>query len=312
MILLCGIPSESPLQAVVAAAQRLRVEHTVLNQRDAAFLGWSLGLDRAGVHGRLRWPGGTMSLACVKGVYARLMSPLELPENAPARTRGPAEGRMRRSLVFHGGLQEWLDVAPCRVMNRPGPMITNMSKPYQAQVIRRCGLRIPDTLVTNDPDCVRRFRRTHGRVVFKSISGVRSIVQTLEPRHLRRLEDVRNLPTQFQEFIPGRNIRVHVVGQIVFATEIESDAVDYRYAGTVAMRPARLPPRVRAACLAVARALDLPLAGIDLKRTAGGEYYCFEANPSPAYTYYEQQTGQPIAAAIVRWLDGRDPADAST
>jgi len=51
------------------------------------------------------------------------------------------------------------------------------------------------------------------------------------------------------------------------------------------------------------RALSLALAGIDLKRTPDGAWYCFEANPSPAYSYYQEATGQPIADALVRLLD---------
>ena len=55
-------------------------------------------------------------------------------------------------------------------------------------------------------------------------------------------------------------------------------------------------------CLALARDLDLPFAGIDLKITPADEIYCFEVNPSPAYSYYESHTGQPISAALARFL----------
>ena len=42
--------------------------------------------------------------------------------------------------------------------------------------------------------------------------------------------------------------------------------------------------------------------GIDLKITPDDEVYCFEVNPSPAFSYYESNTGQPISAAIARAL----------
>ena len=32
--------------------------------------------------------------------------------------------------------------------------------------------------------------------------------------------------------------------------------------------------------------------------------YCFEVNPSPAFSYDEAHTGQPIAQAIARYLAG--------
>jgi glutathione synthase/RimK-type ligase-like ATP-grasp enzyme len=54
--------------------------------------------------------------------------------------------------------------------------------------------------------------------------------------------------------------------------------------------------------LQLAQRLELPLAGIDLRRTPDGRHVCFEVNPSPAFSFYEQRTGLPIAAAIARYL----------
>jgi glutathione synthase/RimK-type ligase-like ATP-grasp enzyme len=63
-----------------------------------------------------------------------------------------------------------------------------------------------------------------------------------------------------------------------------------------------LPPEVEARCRDLSKRLRLPVAGIDLRRTPDGEWYCFEVNPSPGFTYYESKTGQPIAAAIAGLL----------
>jgi len=54
----------------------------------------------------------------------------------------------------------------------------------------------------------------------------------------------------------------------------------------------------------LAASLDLVVAGIDLRRTPDGEWYCFEVNPSPAFSYYESATHQPISAAIAALLAG--------
>ena len=46
-----------------------------------------------------------------------------------------------------------------------------------------------------------------------------------------------------------------------------------------------------------------PSRGRDrLKLTPDQQVYCFEVNPSPAFSYYEAHTGQPIAQAIARYL----------
>jgi hypothetical protein len=45
------------------------------------------------------------------------------------------------------------------------------------------------------------------------------------------------------------------------------------------------------------------VTGIDLKKNAEGDYFCFEVNPSPGFLYYEKHSGQPICAAIAELLN---------
>jgi glutathione synthase/RimK-type ligase-like ATP-grasp enzyme len=165
----------------------------------------------------------------------------------------------------------------------------------------------PPTLVTNDPDEVLTFyEECHREVIYKSLSGIRSIVRRLEPDQLSRLPLLRHGPAQFQSFIRGDDVRVHTVGDEAFATLIRSEAVDYRYARhegrDVTMEPTSLPSEIVDSCLQMARVLDLLLTGIDLKKTPEGDYYCFEVNPSPGFLYYEKHSGQPISMAIADLL----------
>lgn len=308
MILIAGIPSEPPVRLVCEAAEALGVPHVVLGQRQAAVADLAFDLRADGsVLGWLHQAGVWTRLETVEGIYVRLMDPEELPESRGRTTAALAPAR-RRSQAFHAALIDWLEVTPARVMNRTSRMASNSSKPFQAMRIRGCGLQVPETLVTNDVEEVRAFRNRYGRVIYKSISSVRSIVRELAGPDLLRLERVRNLPTQFQEWIPGVEVRVHVVGDELFATEIRTEAIDYRYAARdgleAAMEPTDLPASVRESCFAVSRELELPFCGLDLRRTPGGAYYCFEANPQPGYSYFQESTGQPIAAAIVRYLAG--------
>jgi glutathione synthase/RimK-type ligase-like ATP-grasp enzyme len=100
------------------------------------------------------------------------------------------------------------------------------------------GFNVPDTLVTTDPRDVRAFCAEHDQVVYKSTSGVRSIVNLLKASDVSRLDDVRACPTQFQQHIAGIDHRVHVVGGELFAARIESGAIDYRYTTPVRYAPA--------------------------------------------------------------------------
>ena len=143
-------------------------------------------------------------------------------------------------------------------------------------------------------------------MIFKSVSYQRSIVRRMTPRDVDRLSQVRRTPTQFQEYVPGIDVRVHVVGDELFATEVLSTATDYRYAArdrqTVHMRDVQVPDEVADRCRSLARSLDLTLAGIDLRRTPDGRWFCFEANPSPGFTYFQAASGQPIGDALVSVL----------
>jgi glutathione synthase/RimK-type ligase-like ATP-grasp enzyme len=305
MILLCGIPSESPLAMVANALGALGAEHRVLNQRHVAAMDIDWQIDAGGINGTLRLEAETFRLADIGGAYVRLMDDRILPE-LEDEPEGSAARRHARS--FHDALMQWLEIAPGRIVNRAEPQGSNGSKPYQAQLIMQYGLRVPETLITNDPDAVMAFQREHGTLIYKSMSGVRSIVHALGEDDAARLELIRWCPVQFQALVPGIDMRVHVVDGDVHATEIVSDSLDYRYAhrsgGSAVLRAAELPDDTADKCIALARGLGLPFAGIDLKITPDREVYCFEVNPSPAFSYFEANTGQPIARSVARYLAG--------
>ena len=257
-----------------------------------------------GPAGSIAGPDWRLDLDAITGVYVRFLGPAD----RPAQSGMDAEAAEALQADTDLCLITLIEDLSCPVVNRTGGGLSNNSKPYQALVLNRAGLRVPATLVTNDPTAVRAFLAEHSDVIYKSASGVRSIVRRLGPDQLARLPLLRDGPAQFQAFVPGRNVRVHTVGDQVFATRIETEAVDYRYAHLdglgVSMRPVTLPPAIEAACLRVARDLDLLFAGIDLKETPDGEHVCFEVNPCPGFIYYERHTGQPISAALADLLNG--------
>jgi glutathione synthase/RimK-type ligase-like ATP-grasp enzyme len=289
---------------VSAAVQRLGAPYLMFNQRNVASTSVEFAVTGGRVGGSLITDGRTCDLADISAVYVRLMDDTMLPEVEEQPPGSPVRVRSRR---VHDVLMRWTETAPVRVVNRYSAMASNGSKPYQAQLISRFGFSTPETLITNDPAHALSFWEHHGRVIYKSVSGVRSIVKELDRDDLDRLEMLRWCPTQFQAFVPGRNVRVHVVGDEVFATGITSEAVDYRYAHqqvgeSADLSPVELRRDVADRCIALAGSLGLDLAGIDLKITPEGEVFCFEVNPSPAFSYYESNTGQGISDAIARHL----------
>lgn len=306
VVFLCGIPTESPLALVRERLEEIGAPHLVISQRRFDDTPFRFEISGGRLTGEVVLDGYRHSLESCTAVYTRLMDEQHLPE---LEGEPPDSARRLRARAWHEALSRWYEIAPIRVVNRAAAMASNVSKPFQAQAIVRHGFRTPDTLITNDPGLARAFVAQHGRVIFKSISGVRSIVREIGEDDVRRLDRIRSCPVQFQAYVDGQNVRVHAIDDEVFATAIETDATDYRYAQKQGSEPAALEPAelgddLSTQCIALARSLELPFAGIDLKITSAGDVYCFEVNPSPAYSYYELHTGQPIAAALARYLAG--------
>jgi glutathione synthase/RimK-type ligase-like ATP-grasp enzyme len=304
MILVCGIPSETPLRMVTSRLEELGAPFVLFNQREFANSEIWFEVNDGQVAGELQIRDRTYKLQDFSAVYLRMMDDRFLPELS-SEPQGSSLRNYCRS--FHDTLTRWMEIAPALVVNRCAPMASNSSKPYQAQLIRKEGFLVPESLITNDPELVRDFRARHGRVIYKSISAVRSIVQELSDEDEERLERIRWCPTQFQAFVGGTNVRVHTIGNQAFATAVRSDATDYRYAArqmgeSAELREVVLSDELTDRCLRLSRSLGLEFAGIDLKVTPDEEIYCFEVNPSPAFSYYEANTGQPISAAVARHL----------
>jgi len=302
MILLWGVPGDAPLDAVTAALEARDADFGLLDQRRAAETRVSLTVEMGGaLSGTISGPCGDIDVRDVGSVYIR---PLETSK--AIGTENADDPRLVRGVATDGALVAWADLTQAAVINRPAAMAANNSKPYQLGLIRGYGLAVPDTLVTTDAEAARSFRTRHGDVIYKSVSGVRSIVSRVGEIDEDTFRNVANCPTQFQEYIGGSDIRVHVVGEATFGSEIRSAADDYRYAARVnagvEMAPIELPESLASACCAMARGMGLYFAGIDFRRTPEGVWYCLEVNPSPGFTYYESATGQPIADAVADLL----------
>jgi hypothetical protein len=301
-IFLWGVSDDSPLEAVHNVLLQEGVSVLFVNQEHALTTELDLFAD-AEIKGIARVQGETWDLDEVSAAYIRPYDSAELLEVGT-----DLEGSEDRAYAasIDESLFCWLDLTPALVLNRPSAMASNTSKPYQSLSIEACQFAIPETLITNDPEIAQEFWERHGTVIYKSISGVRSIVARVTADHVARLGDIKWCPTQFQQYIPGADYRVHVIGEQIFATRITSDADDYRYACRlgvdVNIEACELPESCVERCRTLTSALGLRMAGIDLRCADDGRWYCFEVNPSPAFTYYEQATDQPIAQAVVRLL----------
>jgi glutathione synthase/RimK-type ligase-like ATP-grasp enzyme len=291
VILVWGSRTDSPVARVLEALVARGADVCHIDEDALAALRYDIVFAPA-PEGWIESAGRRIAIDALRGAYIR---PGEPPE-------GPARSAAVALIVLASSL-------PKTVINRPAAGRSNASKPYQLTLIARAGFKVPDTLVTTDPGAARAFLRRHGRLVYKSLSGIRSIVGAIDATDESRLDDVRTGPVQFQRYVEGLDVRVHVVGAQWFACSARSAAIDYRYSreagAAVELNEYELPEEVGHRIVALVRSMDLIVAGVDLRLTPNGSWVCFEVNPSPGFPWYEQATGHPIAETIASTLLGQ-------
>ena len=181
----------------------------------------------------------------------------------------------------------------------------HQKKPLQLNLAKQLGVTIPATLVSNDARQITQFAKAYNKVIFKPVYGgshARFVTKKhLEPERLNLA--LKFSPVTLQEYIPGTNIRSYVVGDSVYSAEIRTDAVDLRDDYSAKIVPVNLSAEIEQQCKKIASAFSLEWTAIDWRRNSSGEYVFLEANPSPMFIYFEEQTGFSITQKLVQLLE---------
>lgn len=304
LVLLWGLEADSPLAEVRNQLEALDIPLKFLDQRLVLETEVEITVGET-IKGRIRVGREDINLGDVSAAYVRPYESARLPQVAAS---GVGSAEWEHAVYVDDILASWSELTTALVVNRFSASAANNSKPYQLEQIRNLGWRVPETLITTDEDEARAFWKLHGEVVYKSVSGTRSRVSRLRKEHGDRFSDLSSCPTQFQQYIPGSDYRVHVVDDKVFVCEVRCGSDDYRYAEQAPeIRACSLTPDLEERCKSLVASMNLSVAGVDLRRTSEDEWFCFEVNPSPAFTYYQQITGQPIGHAIALLLANSIP-----
>jgi MvdC family ATP-grasp ribosomal peptide maturase len=194
------------------------------------------------------------------------------------------------------------------------------NKQRQLRLAARAGLRVPRTLVTNDPATARQFfAETNGQKVAKllrplevSMNAVAPFVYTTRVREedLAGAETLRHSPMVFQKLIPkAYELRVAYVNGEVFAGALDAKGAsrghtDWRLAAPeeCQWQSAQLPTEVINSLQALMSELGLVFGAIDLICTPSGEHVFLEVNPGGEWGMLERDLGLPISEAIAAAL----------
>jgi hypothetical protein len=247
--------------------------------------------------------GKTVNLNDSKAVWWRRVQPF-MVDSSVSHAQHRAFAHSETSQAIHG----MLDSLRCGWINPREADASAHHKPLQWTVARQLGIALPRTLVTTNAQAACEFVQqvAPAKVVFKAfLASIEEWRETriVEQEDLDRLDLVRYAPVIFQEYVPGVDLRIMVIGETIFAAEIDARNTSYPFdmrmvVGEGVVAAVTLPEPVQAQLLALMRRLNLVYGAIDMRRTEKGEHVFLEVNPAGQWLFVEDRTGQPIAKAL--------------
>jgi glutathione synthase/RimK-type ligase-like ATP-grasp enzyme len=205
---------------------------------------------------------------------------------------------------------EWFPGRPSLIYRREDEKLKEL---YVASSI---GLKIPATIVTNDPRLALEFYRAHsGRVISKRYNRARinyqgdaygAATSPVSLRDIGFIQHVQNSPTLFQEYVPkAKELRVTIIGDKTIAAEIDSQKShrtrhDWRHYDKkrTNYKEHKLPDEIHKYLVQLTEQQGLHYSTADLVITPNGEYIFLEINPAGQYAWIENTIGIDITGII--------------
>lgn len=193
------------------------------------------------------------------------------------------------------------------------------NKIYQLQIAKKIGFEIPISTISNvvdsikesikncDNDCIVKPIKTGNmkdeetpKVIFTS---------KIENDIVSESERIQSFPIFLQKNVHKKyDLRCIVVGEKVFAAQIESQAVkeaqiDWRRSNEyLEHKIHELPMYIEKLCIQMTKQLNLNYSAIDLILNEQGDYIFLECNPNGQWAWLEKRLGFPISNSIVDML----------
>lgn len=252
----------------------------------------------------------TLRLESVKSVWWRRPNEFRTPDGWPGHARALAVSEAR------SGLLGVLGSLPVRWVNHPSRDAAANYKPVQLAVAARCGLEVPRSVITSDPEHARVFMGDD-QVVYKGLGG-----GVLGPEGQRQFLPVALVSADqldggvggtahlFQERVAkAYEVRLTVIGERVFPVAIHTDSeaarLDWRtdYASH-RYEVVDVPPDVRRGVHQLMDQLGLYFGALDFAVTPDGRWVFFEVNPNGQWHWLAVRAGVPLVEAMSDALQG--------
>ena len=256
----------------------------------------------------------SVRLSNVRAVYYRRPGRPVIADTVPGPYRQWARDQADCALL------NVLAALPVRWINNPHHDRLAAHKPQQMVAAVAAGLRVPRSIITNDPDRARAFAaEIAGPLICKPVLGGRLDVgagrQLMVATHTvdaAEFDDsIRLTAHYFQERIPKEHeVRLVAVGGKLFAGTLrglsEKARTDWRTDyEAIEYGTTTVPEPVARSVLRFLDSYGIVFGAFDFAVTPDGEWVFFENNPAGTWSWVENRTGLPIAAAHADYLQGK-------
>jgi glutathione synthase/RimK-type ligase-like ATP-grasp enzyme len=222
---------------------------------------------------------------------------------------------------WNDSYQILIDSLTSEWINSPEANRKSNNRLMQLTMAKKIGLRIPSTLITNDPNAAAGFYKNHdGQIVLKAVHhhGIEiegkvysMYTQSLTKDILSRLDDLIYAPCILQERLNKKSeLRVTIVGEKVFAAELDTQAIpncsEDLHRGKIAEIPKKavnLDNATEAGCLKLMNIFGLKYGAFDFILDEKNQPYFLEINPTGDWYWIEHDTQQPITETMVNLIE---------
>lgn len=180
------------------------------------------------------------------------------------------------------------------------------NKLLQLQAAKQVGLRIPRTLISQNPAVIRDFCAQQSTIV-KTVAGTTKTALMAQPVTEELLIADRMLmlsPAIYQEQILGENhLRIQVFGEDIHAVLLTCPEIDWRvHLDQVSVEYYPLPNDIQDQLIRFTKLMNLEMGIFDMKFDLQGNLYWLEVNPQGQFLFLEGMSDIPLGEIFSRYL----------
>ena len=234
----------------------------------------------------------------------------DVPTHNPNVSKADRKFAEQEYRAFYHSIAYTLETLPVWCINKFSAARFIHNKAVQLNLARGCGLRVPETLLSNSPGLIREFvGRNPSRTIGKGFSphvwqrndedGV-SVTETfkLTPELLPSDEVLTYAPGIYQERVEKQfDIRMVIMGHRVYSFALHNPrkALDWRQdagLGNVQVEIIATPPDVEKGILEFARQAKICFGSVDFAVDNNGQWWFLEINEQGQFLWLDQFNAQ--------------------